>query len=346
MKPIGRLKHIMVLIIAVIGSSNLFSQSDSGTSQDTTSVGPKAIPVISVITEMEEVRQTIDDAETQLIPRKSLADFDSLIPTYDTLIEERRAKVVNLINSNPSRLEVEDYIVTWRSYRSYLRGQMTSINTYLTRLSILEEDIKERSQVWILTQDSALEREAPERIQGSIREIRSELSRISDAISDQNNHFLQLESRLDEQISQVNSVIGELEVLRDSEVFNLFYLRNPPLWKTVPDTEAETEAVKTRSETFSSNLTAIGEMFDSNENTIYLFIILLLIIIGIVLLVRRSFINYEFTAATKRLEYAKEVIVRSPALVILFVAFLVFWYLFKNTPKLFDDISVLLLLIT
>ena len=326
--------------------AGVHSQLDSSGSQDSVAVeAPKPIPVISVISEMEGVRRLIDDAKSQLIPRKSLATIDSLIPTYDSIISERRSKVMSLINANLNRQDVEDNIVTWKSYRSYLRGNMTSINTYLTRLSILEEDIQDRSEIWELTLEKAKEIEAPGRIVSSIEDIQAELERIDKAISDKNNHYLQLESHIDDQIAEVNYVIGELEVLRDSEVFNLFYLRNPPLWKSAPDTDAETEASQTRAETFSENLSAIETMLSSGENTLYIFLLLLLILIGLVVVIRKSFINYEFQAATNRLAYARDLIVKQPTLVILFVAVLVFWYLFTNTPKLFDDITILLMLI-
>ena len=330
----------------MINPVGVHSQRDTSGSQDSVAISaPQPIPVISVITEMEEVRQLVDNAETQLIPRKSLATIDSLIPTYDSIIAERKIKVRNLINTNPNRQDVEDYIITWRSYRSLLRGNMTSINSYLTRLSILEEDITSRTQVWKLTLDVAKEQEAPKRIVSSIEEVLVDLELIDNAISDQNNHYLQLESHIDDQIAEVNFVIGELELLRDSEVFNLFYLRNSPLWKSSPEVESDSEAFHSAKETFSDNLSAIGAMLISGENTLYLFVLLLLILIGIVLIVRRSFINFEFQAATNRLAHARELIVKQPVLVTAFVAVLVFWYLFTNTPKLFDDITVLLMLL-
>ena len=334
------------MIYSLVSPFTLLSQNDPASSQDSTAIGqPQAISVISVISEMEEVRQLIDDADTQLIPRRSLATIDSLIPTYDSILEERKSKVRNLINTNPNRQDVEDYIITWRSYRSLLRGNMTAINTYLTRLSILEEDIESRSEVWELTLDEAKEQEAPNRIVSSIEEVRGELKRIDNAISDQNNHYLQLESRINDQIAEVNYVIGELEVLRDSEVFDLLYLRNSPLWKPSPETESDSEALHSAKETFSDNLSAIGAMLISGENTLYIFIVLLLILIGIVLVVRKSYIDFEFQAATNRLAHARELIVKQPVAVTAFVALLVFWYLFTNTPKLFDDIAILLILL-
>ena len=341
-----RFSFFAFLLFILINPVGVHSQRDTSGSQDSVAIAaPQPIPVISVISEMEEVRQLVDNAETQLIPRKSLATIDSLIPTYDSIIAERKIKVRNLINTNPNRQDVEDYIITWRSYRSLLRGNMTSINSYLTRLSILEEDITSRTQVWKLTLDVAKEQEAPKRIVSSIEEVLVDLELIDNAISDQNNHYLQLESHIDDQIAEVNFVIGELELLRDSEVFNLFYLRNSPLWKSSPEVESDSEAFHSAKETFSDNLSAIGAMLISGENTLYLFVLLLLILIGIVLIVRRSFINFEFQAATNRLAHARELIVKQPVLVTAFVAVLVFWYLFTNTPKLFDDITVLLMLL-
>ena len=347
MSSLDRFIKIIVLISLMTSSIDVFSQMEGTSAQDSTAIQmPQPIPVIQVISEMEGVREIIDDADVLLQPPKSLISLDSLIPEYGNLIEERKNKIRNLVNSNPAKQEIEESIITWMSYRSYLRGTMSSINTYLTRLSIVEDDISDRLVIWKLTQEAALEREAPKRVLESIEEMLVELDRSQTAIADINNHFLQVESHINDLIAEINYVIGELEVLRDSEVFDLFYLRSPPFWKSAARTESVNEIGDERSGAFGDNLDELLTMIAAGENALYLFVLIILILTGTVLLVRKSYQQHEFIASTKRLEYAREVIVKKPVLVIIFLGILVLWYLFTNTPKLFNNLILLLLLIT
>jgi small-conductance mechanosensitive channel len=316
------------------------------TVQDTTDIAkPKAIAVINVISEMEEVLQSLGDARNQIRPRKNLADIDSLYPEYEKRIEERQALARRLLEANPTRQEVDNMIVKWRGYRSYLRSLLTSINTYLNRNSILDEDIIARGEVWDLTYENAVEKEAPGRILENIEEIRDEITEVSTEIEKQNNRFLKLESQLNDQIVVVNDVIGDLEVMRESDIFDLFYLRNKPLWKSqkvIEDPELENVP---RGENISENLAATKQLLRSNEHALYLYVLLLLILIWVVVLVRKSYIRYEFNSASNNLDYARDLVVKRPYMVIFFVAVLVFRLLFTDTPKLFDDFVLLLLLL-
>ncbi|MEN8799501.1 MAG: mechanosensitive ion channel domain-containing protein, partial [Flavobacteriaceae bacterium] len=91
---------------------------------------------------------------------------------------------------------------------------------------------------------------------------------------------------------------------------------------------------------------AIKELFRSSENKLYLYVLLILIIIGLVLLVRRGFMRFEYQATSKSIGIARDVVVKKPYLIIFFAAALVLQLLYSGAPKLFEDSMVLLILIS
>ncbi len=338
--------NLRILLIISLIPFILISQGDPTESvQDTTDQDrPQAISVINVVSQMEGILQEIDDARNQIRPRESLVSIDSLYPDYEQLIEERRVFARNLLDANPTRQEVDNMILKWRGYRSYLRSWLTSINTYLNRNSILDEEIGAREIIWDLTYENAVQKEAPQRILDNIEEIRGEISETRSEIGTQNTRFLQLESKINDQIAVVNDVIGELEVMRESDIFNLFYLRGKPLWKAQEPGEAPQKERSYGVETISENVAAIKELLRSSENKLYLYLLLVLIMTGMVLLVRRAYIRVEYQATSTSIGFTRDVLVKKPYLIIFFASVLVFKLLFSGAPKLFEDSMLLLLL--
>ncbi len=343
----GKIQLGILLIISLVPIGLLAQGDPIESAQDTIDLDkPQAIPVINVVSVMEGVLQEVDDAKNQIRPRKSLASIDSLYPVYEQLIEERQAYARNLLEANPSRQEVDNMILKWRGYRSYIRSWLTSINSYLNRNSILDEQINTRKEVWDLTHENAVQKEAPPRILENIEKIRGEISEVRNEIGLQNTHFLQLESQINDQITLVNDVIGDLEVMRESEIFNLFYLRGKPLWKAQEPGEGPFKDTSYRVETVTENIAAIKELLRSSENKLYLYVLLVLIFTGLVLLVRRAYMRVEYQPITRSIGYARDMVIKKPYLVIFFASVLVLQILFAEAPKLLGDISLLLILIS
>ncbi|MGB5238703.1 MAG: mechanosensitive ion channel domain-containing protein [Flavobacteriaceae bacterium] len=335
-----------MLLIALIPLTAASQGDPVETVQDTSDVDkPQAISVINVVSEMERIVQEIGDAKNQIRPRKNLVSIDSLYPDYEVLIEEREVLARDFLEANPSRQEVDNMILKWRGNRSYLRSWLTSINAYLNRNSILDAQISSKKVIWDLTYTNAEQKEAPQRILENIEEIRGEISEVRTEIGLQNTRFLKLESQINDQIALVNSVIGDLEVMRESEIFNLFYLRGKPLWKGQEPGEGPARDRSYGVETVSENIATIKELLRSSENKLYLYVLLVLFLTGLVLLVRQAYIRVEYHATTRSIGYARDVMVKKPYLIIYFLSVLVLQLIFSGVPRLFGDSILLLILV-
>ncbi|WP_276391262.1 mechanosensitive ion channel family protein [Eudoraea chungangensis] len=338
------LSHILLLLLFL--TSNIgFSQADIKKQDSALVKEIIAIPVIKVIPSIEETYAEIKLTEKKIIPKKSIVLIDSLFPTQVSLIKKREIEANEFISANPNRQKVENLIDKWIGYREYYKTWSNSINEYLGRNVILFESIIKEQKKWDLTYENAVEREAPQQLLSSIEDVIIDLERLNEKIKDQNNSYLTLESAINDQIALVDEVTEDLLSLKNSEIYNLFTLRHPPIWK-VSFKVAESDAIKAGVESVGENSLQIWELIKTGEQDIYIyFLIIILITLGILYL-KKSFLKYGYEENNKDLLNARAIVVDNPIWAIVFLSLFSALIFFSNTPKLFTDILVLITLIS
>ncbi len=308
-------------------------------------VQPKAIPVINIVQEMEKINKELKQIENKIEPKKRVIEIDSLIPVYEELIKDRQRYVQNFIKANPNRQKVDNQINKWTGYGDYLNGLESTINVYEQRNAILAEEILPKEQIWELTYQNAIEQDVPPELLTNIKSVLDEVLRISVKIKNENIYFLKLESKINNQNLIIEEVIEELITLKNSEVYQLFYLRHPILWKTSFKTEKTDSDEKAGVESVSENIRNIFNFVKSSENDIYLFIIIIGLVIAGIIYIRKGYHKYEIKEPQDDLEKAKDLIVHKTVWGILFISLLCARFFFINTPQLFDDLLVFLILV-
>ncbi|MFC2147045.1 mechanosensitive ion channel domain-containing protein [Bacteroidota bacterium] len=306
---------------------------------------PKAIPVINIIQEMENINKILKQIENKIEPSKRVIEIDSLIPVQAELIKDRQSYVQNFIKANPNRQKVDNQINKWNGYRDYLNGWESTINVYEQRNAILAEEILPKEQVWELTYQNAIEENVPPELLTNVKSVLDEVLRVSKKIKNENIYFLRLESKINNQNLIIEEVIEELIALKNSDVYKLFYLRHPPLWKTSFKTEKTDSDKKAGVESVSENIRNIFNFAKSSENDIYLFFIVIGLVIAGIIYIRKGYLKYEIKEPYDDLQKAKDLIVNKTVWGIMFISFLCARFFFINTPQLFDDILVFLILV-
>ncbi|MBG7631650.1 MAG: mechanosensitive ion channel, partial [Bacteroidetes bacterium] len=168
---------------------------------------------------------------------------------------------------------------------------------------------------------------------------------INSAIKDEKNRFLNLENKINNQIIVIDGVIDELDSLKNSEVYDLFYLRHLPFWKKSIKKSTSNTTEKVGVESISENLSSTISYVKSLGNTIYLFLTTLILMILGLFLIKNSFLKYPLADPNKNLLKAKEIIVNKTTWGMLFLTLVLLRLFFPNTPKLFYDVLVLFMLV-
>lgn len=330
------------------------SQENQVKTADSLTTQPTFIPTYNIVQSIAEANEEIKQATQTLTPRGNLLRLDSLYVEYAELISERQNLARIFIQTNPSRREVENLTNTWRGYRSFLNSWQLSINNYLSRNAIIKEQLTDKEEIWDLTYQNAKEREVPTEVLGRVKSTWDAYAEIDQTIISYKNKFITLESNINDQIVIIEEVIESLVELRNSEIYNLTYLRYQPLWKkpvqvgdSLPVQVADSLVEKrSASELIKDNISSTREFIQRGENTFYLFLLLVMIFIISILGIRRSFNKFELPDEGKIRSSARRVIVKYPIWVVLLISLYSVRLFFENFPKLFDDTTLMLGLIT
>jgi len=332
---------------ALLTPAAILSQVPSETKTiDSTLVNqPKAIPVINIIQEMEIINKELRQIENKLEPKKRVIEIDSLLPVYEALIKERQSYVQNFIKANPNRQKVDNQINRWNGYRDYLNSWESTINVYEERNTILAENIISKEKIWELTYQNAIEKNVPPELLINIKSVLDEVVRVNEIFKNENIYFLKLESKINDQILIIDKVIEELIALKNSDVYQLFYLRNPTLWKTSFKINKVDPSEKAGVESVSDNIRNIFNFAKSSENDIYLFLVVIGLLIAGVIYIKKAYLKYDIKEPQDDRQKAKDLIVNKTFWGIVFISILCAKFFFINTPQLFDDILAFLMLV-
>ncbi|MGB5172337.1 MAG: mechanosensitive ion channel domain-containing protein [Eudoraea sp.] len=333
-----------LFLLLFLGSLAGYSQVSTVKPDSTLAKAIEAIPIIKIIPNIEETYAGIKLIEKKIEPKKGMILIDSLFPKQAALLQEKEQLAEEFIKANPNRQKVDNLIYKWSGYRDYFKGWSETINENLGRNIILYETIVRNQKKWELTYENAITKEVPVQLISSIEDVLDDLDSLHKTITQQNNNYLSLESSINDQITIIDLVTKELIALKNSEVYDLFNLRHPPIWKASFAT-TKTTAVKAGVESLGENLSNIWELIITGENQIYIYILFIILITIGFLYLKKSFIKYGYKEDNKDLLNARAMVVEQPIWSIIYLSLFVAFLFFKNTPILFDDIIILFVLV-
>ena len=346
-KKISLYLKLILLFAAFCLQTAAYSQrsASSATLDSVLIKKPEAIPVINIIEQIVESNKDINAIEQKLEPEQSISRIDSLLPVYTQTLKERKELTDNLLEMGPNLQKVDNQIKTWKRYRDFFKNFQTTINLYAERNAILLKAISFSEKTWGLTYQNAEQQEVPTQLLINVKSIWERYKEVQTIVLGKNNNYLGLQTEVNDQIIVVDKVIEDLMVLRFSEVYQIFYLRNQPLWKTSFEKKSSIALENEGVESVSQNLQAIWIYISTKEQTIYLFIILVVFIFVGIRFIKKNLLKHSLGKVDQNLQSAKDSILNNVYLVIAFLTVLSIRFIFINTPKLWDDVILFLLLI-
>jgi small-conductance mechanosensitive channel len=307
-------------------------------------VKPEAIPVLKIIQKIEETNEAIRLSDKKILPSSSIIQIDSLLPGYIQLVKKRKKRTDNFIKSNPNRQKINILIREWNAEHYNLNNWESTVNDSEKRNLRLIEVISFQEQTWELTYQHAIEEKVPPEISTSIKIILNKVKKSKKSYVDASNKLLRLESKINKQKTVINKAIENLNALKYSETYDLFYLRHPPLWKTSLKTVSN-KIKKDKIESVSENISRIFSFIEISESDIYLYVIVVALLISLFLLLKRSYVKFPFNEEDGDLQNAKDIVLNHSLASIIFLSLVFAKLFFYNAPTLFGDSLILLILI-
>lgn len=338
----GSVRFLFLLFFPamVIGQIGNESEKDS-----TGAEIPKAIAVVDIVQSVEEAHQEIVQSARKIGKSHSVQEIDSLFPEFEKFLKHQIERKDQFVKANPNRQKINNLIKKWDGYYAQLNRWGDLINENEERNLIVRDLLEFKENVWQLTYENAVKEEVPLELLTSVRVIWNDYKKLNKQITEENNEFLVQESEINNQKLLVTGVVEELNELKNSEIYDLFYLRHKPLWKASfksPDKDLRDDD---EVESVSDNITAIINYFKTNENKFYLFFMIIGLITAIILFLKKAFEKYPFNEEDMDLQNAKDIIMNRAVVSILFLIVVIAYWSFTNTPMLFNNILVLLALI-
>ena len=345
-----KIKQYLILIL-FLASLQVHSQGILQTSPESSVVDsvltkkPEAIPVINIIEEIGGANDDIKGIELKIELEQSISRIDSLLPVYTQTVEERKVHAINFLSRSPNLQRVDNLIKTWKRYRDFFENFQTTINLLAERNALLLETIPYSEKTWELTYQNAEQKEVPTELLINIKSVWDRYKEIETIVIGKNNKYLNLQSQVSGQIDIIDEVIEDLTSLRYSEVYQIFHWRDQPLWKTSFKNFTNSVEEKEGEESVTQNINAIRSYISVKEHTMYLFaIVIALIFIGI-RVTKKSLLQQQSAKVDAKLQQAGDIIIKDTFWVIAFLTVLSAIFMFINTPKLWSDGILFLLLI-
>lgn len=336
-----------VFLISGLSISSGWAQTDQATkAQDSVLVeAPQPIPVQDLIRRIEEATAEIRVIQRKIRQKDDFRNLDTLFPETVKFLKEQKVATESFIKSNPNRQKINNQIKKWNGYNDRLTQWENNINEYQARNVKLIEGVKTNEQIWKLTYENRLDQEIPAEVSRQIEDTYRALTALREEIVKVNNDYLILASRINREKVEIAQQVDQLEKLKRSEIYDLFYLRHEPLWQS----DMKGLFVKPdNSETgirFDENITETGKYFVDNKDNVFRYLVFVLAVFLLMRWLRRVYAKYEFESNDKNLIYARDVIVKHGPAAMLFLFVLGFLMYSENRPTLLNDFLHLLALL-
>lgn len=317
----------------------------TGVVSDTTKAKPVPIPVTRIIRNIEVANEEIKDTRRRLKLKSNILLIDSVFPAYAKFIQDQKKLRDKFVDANPNREKINNLIKKWDGYDDNLDGWESTVNDYVTRNTILLESVVEREKTWELTYQNARGQKVPFEVLGSIKTVWNDFKKIDKLIVKENNRFLLLESKINKQKITINKTIEELTELKNSEVYDLFYLRHKPLWKISFKSDQKNDIVKDKTESIPENVSGMYNFLKASEQSISLFVLIIVSIVLLMIFIKKTFQKYPFNEEDGDLQNAKDIILNHNVASIIFLSLISAKFFFTNAPMLFTNILIFLILV-
>jgi len=321
-----KILRLSIFLLTIV-SNFAFAQQNKVVFSNDTINKPKAIAVVDVIQEFGKVNEELNLMELKVEPPEDILKIDSLYLEFKGLYSKEKKRVTQFISANPNRQKIATKSKKWLGYKNILSGWEAHMNQYIEKNFQNLKTIDFEEETWKLTYENAQAEGVPVDLLLTIEKIKTRIKNLKKSITVSNNRYLRLGARTNSRMSDVDAVLISLENLKQSEVYDLFYLRHNRLW-----------------ESFSSP--PVFKLLKDKENNLFLFLILVIGITLIILYSKSSFLKHNKDEKPLFKGYLKTILIERTIPIIVFSVLITASLFFLNTPRIFNDIIILGLLIS
>lgn len=338
-----------ILLFAFLILTNFLCTAQKGKTtffNDSSQVNaPKAIPILEVVKEIQVANEKIKEFQSRIKINKNIQKIDSLLPIQQGIIASKKKEAELFIKANPNKQKINNILNKWHIYNSYLEAWQLTVNSSIQRNARSLKETVFNEKIWKLTLDSSKNQDVPVEIVSNINSVWRDFRKIKNTLSTENNRYLSLESKINHLESITTDIIDQLEILKTSNIYDIFYRRHEPLWKiTIPETKVEIPNGGDK-ESGEIKFRDSLKFFNTFEHLVYLYIVIVLIIIGFLRYIKKGISLFEYDEKNAFLKKSLDLISNKSEIIMAFICMIIAKFYFINAPKLLEDIFTLLIIV-
>ena len=340
------LKTLVITLLLFTFHFSLGQESDTTeTTKDTLTVEtPTSIPTIEIIQSAAKTLNGLKVIEDKYLENKlAVHKIDSLYSNYASFIENQKKSTTTLLATYPNLQKTNQIYSKWNRYKIFLQKLEEETIDYTAQNKELLEAITLHQQTWNLTAENNNTETTPTEVQERITTLLIDIEKIQNDIIAENNFALTVESKINFKIEEISEVMDNILLLKDSKIYNIFYLRHQPIWKSSPKVKTDTSETSIK-ESARVNINETISFIKANSESLNLYFTLIIILIGLFFFLKKKILQADLPENHPNRDISSEIIIKHKTASIIFFALFIGYFFFKGMPKLFENIIVLLLL--
>ncbi|WP_340111157.1 mechanosensitive ion channel domain-containing protein [Maribellus mangrovi] len=344
----AKLITILVLMLPFVlqGQDILTTENDEIARNDSTVVEKQQYyKTAEIIYEIETVNRYVKDRRKQIESFQNVSEIDSSFSNLSVRINKEFDDFNSFYKPDLSKFFLQNTKRVWLSYRFQLVKWQADLSKRIQNLMQISNQIKEKETKWSTISNQIGEQNIPQQINNRILDAVDKLHALEKQLFEVVGTLSELDSRIIDQLIEVDKYIESIEELHKSYRENLFKSTHPVIWEIhLTDTFEGTVGSRLKKvwyeNTKSLRHSILSYLGYFNELILWSFFIIV-VVLGLRFLYFRQH-------PSKRLSQENditELIIRHPAVVIIYLILFVFSLQFKNLPLALTGLRSLIILI-
>ena len=236
---------VFTLGIFLVFSSSLFAQSNENVGSDTTET-VEVLSIDQISGETESLRTRLSGLKDVLKPSTKTLEVDSILDSvYFEVIAERDTLYQN--TEIYSRRELSIKRVSWRNYKSKLKGLQKTLSGRSSDITRVNDDLLEELARWSATKTTLLENSESEDLFVSLDTMIFTLNDLIDLAHVRLDSVFTVQKRLTELILIVDEAVSEINRIEKLKQKDYFVFDSDPIWVSTVDTAEVDSLIQTKS---------------------------------------------------------------------------------------------------
>lgn len=236
----------------------------------------KAIALTQITSTVETDYNTLSELLKETQKDNEIDKFDSIYNDKYNFLKEQKDEFEKK-KENYSPREVSNTLNIWNTYNNMANDWIDMVNEKTASVERNLYAVRTLKKVWELTGQMALKSEAPQSVIQNVKDMQGEINKTEELVISYQNVLLQKQTDLSNMIFIIKEVITSLTDIGEQQKSDYFTFESP-IWAGNDSTFVKKSLGEYLQKSIDDDQRGIAIFYQSNKNTIYLHILLLILI--------------------------------------------------------------------